>query len=88
MHNPPHPREFMQEFYIRPFDLSIRSVAKKLGISPSTLTRLLNGQSRVTPGMTLRLSKLFGRSPESWLALQDNYSLWEARQPVDVSKIE
>lgn len=88
MHNPPHPREFMQEFHIRPFDLSIRSVAKKLGISPSTLTRLLNGQSRVTPGMTLRLSKLFGRSPESWLALQDNYSLWEARQPVDVSKIE
>jgi plasmid maintenance system antidote protein VapI len=32
-----------------------------------------------------RLSAVLGRSPESWLALQDSYDLWEARQRLDLS---
>ena len=28
---------------------------------------------------------MMGRSPESWLALQDSYDLWEARQRHDLS---
>jgi len=38
--------------------------------------------------MALRLSKGLGRSPESWLAMQDNYDLWHARQNIDVNDIE
>jgi addiction module HigA family antidote len=38
--------------------------------------------------MALRLSKGLGRSPESWLAMQDHYDLWHARQNVDVNDIE
>jgi plasmid maintenance system antidote protein VapI len=39
------------------------------------------------PGL-LRLSKALGRSPESWLALQDQYDLWVARQTVDLGAVE
>jgi plasmid maintenance system antidote protein VapI len=35
--------------------------------------------------MALRLSKVLGRSPESWLSLQDSYDLWEARHRLDLS---
>ena len=70
MHNPPHPGEFIREIYITPYELSVRRVAESLGVSPSTLNRLLNGQSNVSPEMALRLSKALGRSPESWLAMQ------------------
>jgi len=37
--------------------------------------------------MALRLSKAIGRSPESWLAMQDAHDLWVARQPVDLQRI-
>jgi addiction module HigA family antidote len=38
--------------------------------------------------MALRLSKTLGRSPESWLALQNNYDLWQLRQVLNVDEIE
>ena len=34
--------------------------------------------------MALRLSKVLGRSPESWLAMQDQYDLWHAEKRVDL----
>jgi len=37
--------------------------------------------------MALRLSKALGRSPESWLAMQDNYDLWWARKSADLAKV-
>jgi plasmid maintenance system antidote protein VapI len=37
--------------------------------------------------MALRLSKALGRSPESWLAMQDNYDLWHARMSANLSQV-
>jgi len=87
MHNPPHPGEFIREIYLAPYDLSIRSLAESLGISASTITRLINGQSGIRPEMALRLSKAVGRSPESWFAMQHNYDLWQARKSLDLSRV-
>lgn len=84
MHNPPHPGEFIREVYMAPYGISARRVAKSLGVAPSTFSRLLNGASDVSPEMALRLSKALGRSPESWLAMQDSYDLWHARKNVDL----
>ncbi|CDM24064.1 HigA protein (antitoxin to HigB) [Castellaniella defragrans 65Phen] len=56
-------------------------------MAASTLSRVLNGSSRVTPEMALRLSKAVGRSPESWLAMQDAHDLWLARQRVDLQGV-
>src|SRR5689334_3813718 len=84
MHNPPHPGEFITEIYLEPNAVSGRELAAKLNVAPSTLSRVLKGASRVTPEMALRLSKAIGRSPESWLAMQDAHDLWVARQHVDL----
>lgn len=88
MHNPPHPGEFIREVYIAPFDISVRKVSENLRVSASTLNRLLNGESNVSPEMALRLSKALGRSPESWLAMQDQYDLWHARKKVDLRQVK
>ena len=91
MHNPPHPGEFIQSVYLEPNEISCRELASKLGVAASTLNRILNASSRVSPEMALRLSKALGRSPESWLAMQDNHDLWQAKQVVDlrnVTKVE
>ncbi|MBE7373596.1 HigA family addiction module antitoxin [Pseudomonas lopnurensis] len=87
MHNPPHPGEFITETYLEPNGISGRQLAEKLGVAPSTLSRVLKGTSRVTPEMALRLSVALGRSPESWLAMQEAYDLWIARQRVDLQHV-
>jgi addiction module HigA family antidote len=91
MHNPPHPGEFIQATYLEPFNISARYLAKNLNVSASTLNRVLKMQSGISPEMALRLSKAIGRSPESWLSMQDTYNLWIARKRVkltDVQKIK
>jgi addiction module HigA family antidote len=87
MYNPPHPGEFIREVYLEPLALSHRTVAAKLNVSPSTFTRLVSGQSRVSSEMALRLSKTLGRTPESWLAMQNQYDLWQAQQVVDLTAV-
>jgi addiction module HigA family antidote len=87
MHNPPHPGEFITEVYLKPNNLSGRQLAAKLGVAASTLNRILTGASSLSPEMALRLSKALGRSPESWLALQYNHDLWQAKQRVNLSKV-
>ena len=85
MHNPPHPGEFIEGVYLEPCELSIRQVAERLGVSASTFQRLVACKSRVSPDMALRLSRVLGRSAESWLSMQDSYDLWQARQCLDLS---
>lgn len=88
MHNPPHPGEFIRATYIEPFEISIRSLAENLDVSPSTLTRLVSARSGVSPEMALRLAKALGRSPESWLAMQHNFDLWQAKKTADLSEVQ
>jgi addiction module HigA family antidote len=52
------------------------------------LNRVLTGRSGISPVMALRLSKCLGRSPESWLAMQHGYDLWQARKRIDLSEVE
>lgn len=87
MYNPPHPGEFIADVYLEPNGISGRELADKLGVAASTLSRVLNGTSRITPEMALRLAKAVGRSPESWLAMQDNHDLWVARQHVNLQSV-
>jgi len=88
MYNPPHPGEFITDVYLDPNNLSGRELAVSLGVSPSTLSRLLKGSTGISPAMALRLSKVLGRSAESWLTMQTNYDLWQARKTVKLGRIK
>jgi addiction module HigA family antidote len=87
MYNPPHPGEFIHDVYMEPFGHSCRFVAIQLDVAASTLNRVIQGKSSISPEMALRLSKSLGRTPESWLTMQDNYDLWQAKQSVDLAKV-
>lgn len=87
MHNPPHPGEFIIQVYLEPNGISGRELAVKLGVAASTLNRVLTGTSGISPEMALRLSKGLGRTPESWLAMQSNYDLWQAKQYVNLGNV-
>ena len=92
MHNPPHPGAFIKATYLDPFGLSLRYLATHLKVAPSTVNRLINGESAISPEMAHRLSAALERTPESWLAMQAQYDLWTAKHPkikkIDFSQFE
>jgi addiction module HigA family antidote len=88
MHNPPHPGEFIEATYLEPFNLSVRFLATQLDVAASTLSRIIKCQSGISPEMALRLSKALGRSPESWLSMQDSYDLWVAKKNIKLKGVK
>lgn len=86
-YNPTHPGEFIKETYIDPLNISLRKVAQDLDVSPSTFSRLIKGESDLSPEMALKLSKAFGRTPESWMQMQTNYELWKARKHINLERV-
>lgn len=80
LHNPPHPGEHVLEDCIKPLGLSITQAASALGVARKTLSLLVNGKAGVSADMAVRLSRVFGSSPEFWQRLQANYDLWHSLQ--------
>lgn len=87
MFNPPHPGELIEESR-EALGISARRLAQALDVNPSTLNRLINGQSDMSPEMAIRLSAVLGSSERVWMGMQDAYDLWHARQNVDLSKLQ
>lgn len=75
---PTHPGEMLREDFLPDYGLSVSSFAKALGVSRQTVNELIRERRAVSPGMALRLSRLFGNSPEFWLNAQRAVDLWEA----------
>lgn len=60
--------------------VSLRSAAAAIGMSPTGLGKVLRGESPVTPETALLLAAYLGNDdPVIWLRLQADYDLWHAR---------
>ena len=67
---PTHPGEMLREDFMPDYDLKTASMAKALGVSRQTINEILRERRAISPAMALRLSRLFGNSPEFWLNVQ------------------
>ena len=88
MYNPPHPGEIIRELCVEPLNINVTEAARALGVARKTFSALLNGRAGISPEMALRLSKVFGRTPEGWLRLQLQYDLWKTKQSVDIGNLK
>ena len=84
-YNPMHPGAFIKRVYLEPNHLGSNELARQLKVSTGLVSRLINEKTGLSPEMALKLSRVLGRSPESWLLMQDNYDLWKARQVIDLT---
>ena len=75
---PTHPGGILKRHHLEPLSLSVAELAKTLGVSRKTLSKIVNERGNVTPDMALRLSRALKTTPEVWLNLQQNYDLWHA----------
>ena len=77
---PIHPGEVIKEDVLPAAGLSVTSAAKALGVSRQMLHDILAERKPLSAVMCLRLSRLFGSSPEMWMRLQAAYDLKKAEQ--------
>ncbi len=64
---------------MKPLHMSVTKTAILLGVSQNALTEFIN-ENILSPDMALRISKLTGTSPESWMNMQQKSSQWTAEQ--------
>ena len=84
---PTHPGEMLREDFLPDYGLTVSGLARALGVSRQTINELLRERRAVSPEMALRLSRLFGNTPEFWLNAQRAVDLWEAARAIK-AKVE
>ncbi len=80
MKNPVHPGRIVKHDCLEALSLSVTAGAKVLGVSRQALNNIVNEKAGISPEMAIRLFKAFGGTPESWLQMQVNYDLAQARR--------
>ena len=87
---PTHPGEMLREDFLPDYGLTVAGLAEALGVSRQTVNELLRERRALSPEMALRLSRLFGDTPEFWLNAQRAVDLWDAAQAIktDVDRIK
>lgn len=77
---PIHPGEILLEEFMKPLGLSRNALARALGVDAGRVNSIVKGRRGITGDTALRLSRLFGNTPEFWLNLQRRYDLETARE--------
>ncbi len=91
MKNPSHPGETVRCDCLEPLGLTVTEGAKAHGVTRQALNNLVNGKSGISTEMAIRLSKAFGSSPETWLKMQLDYDLAQARRRegrIEVKRVQ
>jgi addiction module HigA family antidote len=87
MKSPPHPGEIILEDVLKPLKVSITDAAKALGVGRQALSAVLNGRSKLTPEMAVRVEKAFGPRWEVMMRLQLQHDVAEMRKHVGEIKV-
>jgi antitoxin HigA-1 len=94
MHNPPHPGLTLRDDVLPALGLTVSQAARQLKVARTTLSRLIQGRSAISPEMALRIQAWLGvdRGGDArlWLAEQSAYDMWQAHQKLrdELSKIK
>ena len=79
MKHPVHPGLLVNEC-LDDFGWTVAEAAAALRITRQQLHNIVAGRSGVTPEMAIRFEKAFGSTADTWLRMQVNYDLAQARQ--------
>ncbi len=88
MKNPPHPGELLREDVLRPLGIEVTDAAHRLGISRTTLSRVINGRSGISPDLAIRLERAGVSTARFWMTLQTNYELSHAEQQIQPTTVQ
>lgn len=90
MKKPPHPGELLREDVLAPLGIEVTEAAQRLGMSRTTLSRVINGRAGISPDLAVRLERAGVSTARFWMTLQANYELAraEARKQPKVQPLQ
>ena len=84
MYNPPHPASILREDVLPALGMSVSEAARQLGVSRVALSRVLNERAGISVELARRIEAWLGIKnggrAETWLKMQIDYDLWQARK--------
>jgi addiction module HigA family antidote len=80
MQKHPHPDELLREDVLKPLAIEVAEAARRLGMSRSSLSRVLHGHNGISPDPAVRLERAGVSTARFWMNLQTNYELSQAEQ--------
>lgn len=83
--DPIHPGEILAD-ELNEIGMNATALAEKIDVPKNRIYQIVNEQRSITADTAIRLSILFGTTPEFWLNLQKSYELDVARQNLDQFK--
>ncbi len=69
-----HPGSYIEDI-IEDLNITQKEFAERLGVSPKTISKLVNGKESISNETANKLSKLTGVSVSTWINLQKAYDL-------------
>lgn len=67
-----HPGQYIGEL-IEDYQMTQKEFAEKLGVSPRTISKLVNGEEPISNDIAQKLEKLTNISMKTWLNLQASF---------------
>ena len=67
-----HPGQYIGEL-IEDYTMTQKEFAEKLGLSPKTISKLVNGEESISNDLAQKLEKLTNISMKTWLNLQASF---------------
>ncbi len=74
---PTHPGAIIRENVLPALGMTQTEFAKRLTVSRLTVSELVREKRCLSADLAIRLGKLTGTTPESWLRMHEALELWE-----------
>ena len=82
-HQTLHPGQILKTRYIDPGQISVKALAKQLGISSQKLSNIIKGKQSISYDLSLKLAEIFNTAHEYWILLQLQYDHSEKSRGTD-----
>jgi addiction module HigA family antidote len=68
------PGEILREEFLKPYNMSVESLAKEINLPEKTILDLIAGEEEITEDIAKIFSNYFGTSFGFWMNLQKEYN--------------
>ena len=77
---PTHPGAILREDVLPALGVTQAVFASHLGVSCPTVSEVLREKRGISAEMAVRIARVIGGTPQSWLHMQEAVDIWEVEQ--------